>query len=166
MVFKALGTVMGLVIAGYFGSLVYSGANLGFDIHDTYSFDHDDGGTPLNPADDAINITMTFDVSNQGLYAIYDVTIKVRFYTVSTANPVDLPENTKIGESLDNHYNTFHSFTVTADNDVTVAIDPTYTEGFLTTDADLEFQISFSTFYAGILVNINISLQIPWTAII
>ena len=166
-VFKVFGTIMGLAIAGYFGSLVYSGMNLGFDIHDTYDFDYDNGGTPPpNFADDQINITMTFDVSNKGIYAIYDVTIKVRFYTVSTANPVDLPENTKIGESLDNHYNTFHSFTVTPDNNVTVAIDPTYVEGFLTTDAVLEFRISFSTLYAGILVNLNISIQTPWNAII
>ena len=167
MVFKALGTVMGLVIAGYFGSLVYSGVNLGFDIHDTFGVDYDDGGTPFFPiSDDTINLTMSFDVSNQGLYAIYGVIIAVRFYTVSTANPVDLPENTKIGESLNNFYSTFHAFTVTPDNNITVIIDPTYAEGFITTDAVLEFQISFSTLYAGILVNLNMSIQTPWTAII
>ncbi|KKN11457.1 hypothetical protein LCGC14_1026290 [marine sediment metagenome] len=167
MVFKALGTVMGLVIAGYFGSLVYSGVNLGFDIHDTFGVDYDDGGTPFPLiSDDTINLTMSFDVSNQGLYAIYGVIIAVRFYTVSTANPVDLPENTKIGESLNNFYSTFHAFTVTPDNNITVIIDPTYAEGFITTDAVLEFQISFSTLYAGILVNLNMSIQTPWTAII
>ena len=167
MVFKALGTVMGLVIAGYFGSLVYSGVNLGFDIHDTFGVDYDDGGTPFPLiSDDTINLTMSFDVSNQGLYAIYGVIIAVRFYTVSTANPVDLPENTKIGESLNNFYSTFHAFTVTPDNNITVIIDPTYVEGFITTDAVLEFQISFSTLYAGILVNLNMSIQTPWTAII
>ena len=165
-VFKALGTIMGIVIAGYFGSLVYSGANLGFDIHDAYDFDYDNGGTPPpNFADDQINITMTFDVSNQGLYAIYDVDIDVRFYTISTANPITLPENTLIGESLDNHYSTFHSFTVTPDNDVIVTIDPTYIEGLVTTNAVLEFQISFSTFYAGIYLNLNISIQTPWTGL-
>ena len=164
--FKIFGTIMGLGIAGYFGSLVYSGMNLGFDIHDTYAIGHDDGGTPLNPADDTINITMTFDVSNQGIFAIYDVDIDVRFKTVTTANPGVLPENTKIGESLDNHYSTFHSFTVTPDNDITVNIDPLYAVGFLTTDAILEFQISFSTLYAGILVDLNISIQTGWTAII
>jgi hypothetical protein len=166
MVFKALGTVMGLVIAGYFGSLVYSGVNLGFDIHDTFGVDHDDGGTPLNPADDTISLTMIFDVSNQGLYAIYDVVIAVRFYTVSTANPVALPENTKIGESLSNYYSTFHAFTITPDNNVTVSIQSAYTVGFITTDAVLEFQIAFSTLYAGILVNLNMSIQTPWTALI
>lgn len=167
LVFKALGTVMGLVIAGYFGSLVYSGVNLGFDIHDTFGVDYDDGGTPFPLiSDDTISLTMSFDVSNQGLYAIYGVIIAVRFYTVSTANPVDLPENTKIGESLNNFYSTFHAFTVTPDNNITVIIDPTYAEGFITTDAVLEFQISFSTLYAGILVNLNMSIQTPWTAII
>ena len=165
LVFKAFGTIMGLIIAGYFGSLVYSGTQLGFDIHDTFGFDHDDNGTLLDPSDDSINLTMTFDVSNQGLYAIYDVVIAVRFYTVTTANPTDLPENTKIGESISNYYPTFHAFTVTPNNDVIVTIDPTYVVGFLNTSATLEFRISFSTLYAGILIDLNMSIQTPWVEV-
>jgi len=164
--FKIFGTIMSLGIAGYFGSLVYSGMNLGFDIHDTYDIGRDEKGTP-SPLDDTINnITMSFDVSNQGIYAIYDVDIDVAFFTVTTANSTALPENTKIGESLNNHYSTFHSFTVTPDNDITVNIDPLYAVGLMTTDAILEFQISFSTLYAGILVDLNVSIQTAWPAII
>ncbi|MHA2009924.1 MAG: hypothetical protein ACXABO_20165 [Promethearchaeota archaeon] len=167
-VFKVLGSILGLAMAGYFGTLVYSGLNLGFDIQDIEPGDigHNNGGTPLDPSDDSLNITMAFDVDNQGIYAIYDVDIDVKFFTLSTANPMDLPENTKIGESLNNHYSTFHSFTTTPDNEVTVLIDPTYTEGFITTNAVLEIKISFSTFYAGIFIDLNISSQVSWSALL
>ena len=166
-VFKVFGTIMSLAMLGYFGSLVYSGLNLGFDIDDNFTFGHDAGGTPLDPSDDTVNITMSFDVSNQGIYAIYNVYIDVAFYTVTSANTSALPIGAKIGESLNNFYSTFHSFTLTPDNNVTVNIDPSHIVGFLTTDAELKFQISFSTLYAGILVDLNISIQpVPWTAII
>ncbi len=164
--FKVFGSIMGLVIFGYFGSLVYSGMNLGFNIHDSYGVGWDAGLLPMDPSDDTINITMTFDVSNQGLYAIYDVSLDVDIYTVTTANPIILPEYTKIGESLDNYYSTFHSFTVTSDNDIVVNIDPLYAPGLATTDAILELQISFSTLYAGILVDLNVSIQTVWNSLI
>ncbi|MHA2130243.1 MAG: hypothetical protein ACW99L_09745, partial [Promethearchaeota archaeon] len=71
-VFKVLGSILGLAMAGYFGTLVYSGLNLGFDIQDIEPGDigHNNGGTPLDPSDDSLNITMAFDVDNQGIYAI------------------------------------------------------------------------------------------------
>ncbi len=164
--FKVFGSIMGLVIFGYFGSLVYSGMNLGFNIHDSYGVGWDAGLLPMDPSDDTINITMTFDVSNQGFYAIYDVSLDVDIYTVTTANPIILPEYTKIGESLDNYYSTFHSFTVTPDNNITINIDPLYAPGLATTDAVLELQISFSTLYAGILVDLNVSIQTVWNSLI
>jgi len=163
--FKIFGTIMGLGIAGYFGSLVYSGMNLGFG---NYSYDegYDDGGTPPPTlADDTINLTFSFDVSNQGIYAIYDVSIDLALYTVTTGNASALPENEKIGESSNIDLGTFHSFTTTPDNNITVNIDPTYIVGFVTTNATLEFQISFSTLYAGIFIELNISIQTSWGGI-
>ncbi len=162
-VFKVVGSILGLVIAGYFISLVYSGLNLGFDIHDSYGIDHDDNGTFFDPSDDSINLTMTFDVSNKGIYAIYGVSIDVRFYTHDSTNTSALPNDIKVGESLNNYYSTFHSFTTTPDNNVTVVMDPLYIVGLITTPCTLEFRISFSTLYAGILVDLNISIQdVPW----
>ena len=165
-VFKVVGSILGLVIAGYFISLVYSGLNLSFDIHDSYDMDYDDNGTLLDPSDDSINLTMTFDVSNQGIYAIYGVSIDVRFYTHDSDNTTALPNDIKVGESLNNYYSTFHSFSLTPDNNVTVVMDPLHIVGLITTACTLEFRISFSTLYAGILVDLNISIQVPWTALI
>ena len=162
--FKIFGTIMSLGIAGYFGSLVYSGMNLGFGNY-SYDYDHDPGVLLLDPSDDTINLTFSFDVSNQGIYAIYDVSIDLALYTVTTGNASALPENEKIGESLDNDLGTFHSFTTTPDNNITVIIDTTYIVGFVTTNATLEFQISFSTLYAGIFIELNISIQIFWGGI-
>ena len=40
----------------------------------------DDQGTP-SPADDTLaNVTITFDVDNQGIYAIYDLTMNFYMY--------------------------------------------------------------------------------------
>jgi len=166
-VFKVFGTIMSLAMLGYFGTLVYSGLNLGFDIDDNFTVGHDPGVTPLDPSDDTINITMSFDVSNQGIYAIYNVYIDVTFFVVSSTNNSVLPVGTTIGESLNNYYSTFHSFTVTPDNNVTVNIDPSWAEAFITTSAGLAFQITFSTLYAGILVDLNITISpVGWTAIL
>ena len=166
-VFKTLGLILSLVIMGYFGSIIYSGTNLNFNIHDLAPGDigWDTAGTP-SPIDDALNITITFDVNNMGLYAIYDVNLNVNIYTVTTANPIVLPEYTKIGESLDNFYSTFHSFTSTLDQTITIDIDPTYAPGLVTTNAVLELQISFSTLYAGIFIDLNVSIQTVWNSLI
>jgi hypothetical protein len=165
MLFKVLGTIMGLGIAGYFGSLVYSGMNLDFDIG-TFTPGHDNGGTPIDPSDDTLNLTMTFDIDNQGIYAIYDLKMDFYIYTLDTANYSALANYTKIGESVNSDYGTIHSFRSQPNNNITVLIFPSHTEGLLTTDATLEFIISFSTLYAGIFVDLNISFEVPWTAII
>ncbi|MFX0082598.1 MAG: hypothetical protein ACFE94_12690 [Candidatus Hodarchaeota archaeon] len=163
VLFKVLGTIMGLGIAGYFGSLIYSGTNLGFDIHDTIYPNYDHKGTP-STLDDEFNITMTFDVDNQGIYAIYDLTMDFYIYTKDTSNPIALPEYTKIGQTLNNYYGTIHSFSSQPNNNITVGMFQPYFAGLNTTDATLEFKISFSTLYAGIFIDLNISFEVPWNA--
>ncbi|MBY8992257.1 MAG: hypothetical protein KGD58_16045 [Candidatus Lokiarchaeota archaeon] len=156
MLFKIFGTIMGLGIAGYFGSLVYSGMNLGFDVHDTFYPNYDWKGTP-STADDTFNITMTFDVDNQGIYAIYDLTMNFYIYNAS-ADP-----SVKIGESLNSDYGTIHSFSSQPNNNITVDIDNSFLAALNASAATLEFKISFSTLYAGIFIDLNISFEVPWT---
>lgn len=166
-IFKVLGTIMSLAMLGYFGTLVYSGLNLGFDIDESFTYDHDDGGTGFPTlGDDTLNINMSFDVSNQGLYAIYDVFIVGRLYVETSTNPGILPVGTLVGESLSSYFGTFHSFTLTPENNLSVIIITSWLDEFLTTDCTLEFKISFSTIYAGILINLNVSIQnVPWSHI-
>jgi hypothetical protein len=167
--FKFFGIVLSLVILGYLISLIYSGMNLGFNIDPINPSDinYDDGGTPGPPGlDDSFNILMTFDLDNQGIYAIYDVYLDLTIYTVSSANPVLLPPGIKIGESLGNYYGTFHSFTTTPDQPINISIDTQYALGLATTDAVLEFIIYFDTHYATIEVDLNITFQTPWTHLI
>ncbi len=164
--FKVLGTVLSLVIFGYLGSIAYSGMNLGFNIHPSFVLGHDTGGTPLDPSDDTINITMTFDLNNQGLYAIYDIYIDAELNTVVSANESALPVGVKVGESLNNYFSTFHSFTNNVNNDVTLVMSPTHIVGLATTDATLKLKLSFSTLYAAIFINLTLSIEVPWTALI
>jgi len=162
--FKVLGTILGLIIFGYLGSIAYSGMNLGFHFHPTFGVDHDLSLPDLS--DDTINITITFDLDNQGLYAIYDIYIDAEFRTVTSANESALPVGVKVGGSLNNYFSTFHSFTNNIDNNITLVMDPTYMVGLATTDATLALKISFATLYAAILINLNITVNIPWTALI
>jgi len=165
-IFTVLGTIFSLIIFGYLGSIAYSGMNLGFDFHDTFVLGWDKGALLFDPSDDNINITITFDLDNQGLYAIYDVYIDAEVHTEASANESALPVGVKVGESLDNYFSTFHSFTNNINNNITIIMDPTYIVGLATTDATLELKISFSTLYAAILINLNITVNIPWTHLI
>ncbi|MBY9015920.1 MAG: hypothetical protein KGD68_09545 [Candidatus Lokiarchaeota archaeon] len=164
--FKVLGTILSLIIFGYLGSIAYSGLNLDFNIHPTFDFNHDPGADLLSLNDDTLNITVTFDLDNQGLYAIYDVYIDAVFNTVTSTNTSALPEGVKIGESLNNYFSTFHSFTNNLDNNITIVMDPTYIPGLLTTDASLALIISFTTLYAAILISLDIMIDVPWTHLI
>ena len=165
-VFKAFGFLMSLVTIGYFASVIFSGMNLRPNIDPTYALGWNDGGTPLNPADDTINITVTFDVINNGIYAVYDVNLSMDVFTETTANPIVLPEHTKIGESPNHYYPAFHSFTSILGETLTIDINPLYAPGLATTDATLRLQISFETVYALIYIDLNISITTPWTALI
>jgi len=165
-IFKILGTLLSLAIVGYLGSIIYSASQIRFNIHDTYDLGWDDGGTLMDSSDDTINITLTFDVQNGAIYAIYNVYLDMDIYTNTTSNPMILPENTKIGESKDNYYGVFHSSTTTLNQKITVDIDPTYAPGLATTNADLDLRISFSALYAAIMINLNLSIQTPWAALI
>jgi len=164
--FKVLGTILSLIIFGYLGSIAYSGLNLDFSFHPTFGIGWDDGGTLIDLSDDTINTTITFDLDNQGIYAIYDVYIDAEFRTVWSDNETALPVGVKVGEALDTYFSTFHSFTKNINNDITLEIDPTYIEGLATTDATLELKISFATLYAAILINLNITVDITWSALI
>lgn len=151
VLFKVLGTIMSLGIAGYFGSLVYSGMNLDFDLG-TFSPGIDTQGTP-SPADDTLtNITISFDVDNQGIYAIYGLTMDFYMFNISAVPEI------KIGESLTNSFGTIHSFSSQPNNNFTVDIVPAILLATAST-TDVEFIISFSTLYAGIFVDLNISFE-------
>ncbi len=160
--FKVLGTILGLVIFGYLGSVAYSGLNLGFNIHPSFALEHDLSLPDLS--DDTINITITFDLDNQGLYAMYDIYIDAEFNTVVSANESALPVVVKVGESLNNYFSTFHSFTNNVNNNITLVMDSAYIVGLATTDATLALKISFSTLYAAIFINLTISIDVPWIA--
>ena len=165
-IFKVLGTILSLIIFGYLGSIAYSGMNLGFNFHDTFPIGWDTGVLPYDPSDDNITFTITFDLDNQGFYAIYDVYIDAEFHTVASANESALPVGVKVGESIDTYFSTFHSFTNNINNNITLTMDQTYIMGLVTTDATLALKISFSTLYAAILINVNVNVNITWTHLI
>lgn len=167
-IFKALGIILSLIVVGYLGSIIYSATRLNFNIHDMEPTDivYDNNGTPGDLSDDVINFTLTFDVINQGIYAIYSVYIASNIYTLTSSNSSALPEGIRIGGSSENYYGTYHSNTTTVDQQITANIDSLYVPGLATTNATLDLKISFTTMYAAIAINLNISIQYPWNAVI
>jgi len=163
-IFKFLGILASLAIFGYLGSIAYSATQLNFGIHDTIGLGYDDSGTP-DLSDDSINLTISFDVNNRGLYAIYDVKIDLEIYVEDSTN-TSLPIGAKVGESLNNNYGTFHSFTLYPNQNITADISNTYIIPLIYNDATLRYQISFNTLYAAILIDLNISINVPWTHLI
>ncbi len=164
--FRSIGILANIALSLYFLSIIVSGANISFDLHEGFVPVHDPGGNPYpDLSDDSVNITITFDLRNRGIYAIHDVTLDVEIYTLDTSltPPDPLPENTKIGELTGVHYFEFSSFSTTKDRNLTVLIDPTHVPALLTNDANLRIQISFLALYAGIFINLNVSIEVPWT---
>ncbi len=162
-IFKILGIIASLIIVGYFGSIIYSGLNLRVNLDPSFGYDYDDNLTPLNFTDDSLNITMTFHVRNNGFYALNDVILNAEIHTLTTGNVSALPWYTKIGSAPSAYQNTFHSFSETLNQNITISIiDTDYIEGLYTTTAELLFKITFSTLYALIFINLNISLPVSW----
>jgi hypothetical protein len=162
--FKVLGTILGLIIFGYLGSIVYSGMNLVFDPHPLSGFVRDPGVLP-DPdfSDDTISTNVTFDLNNQGFYAIYNAYVGVELRIQDSMNLSLLPIGLKIGGG-GKTFETFHSFTNNINNSVTLVIGSTYMMELATTDATLELILSFNTVYASILINLNITVSdIPWS---
>jgi len=162
--FKVLGTIMSLVIFGYLGSIVYSGMNLKFSPPSFSGFIRDPGVIP-DPdfSDDTISTNITFDLNNQGFYAIYDAYVGVELRIQNSDNLTLLPIGLKIGGG-GRTFATFHSFTNYINNTVTLVIGSTHMLELATTDATLELILSFNTVYASIIINLNITIpDIPWS---
>jgi len=161
--FKVLGTILSLIIFGYLGSIAYSGFNLDFSVHPSFVPDHDDGGSPLDLSDDTISINITFDLSNQGFYAIYNAYVGAEFRIQASLNESALPVGLKVGGG-GKTFDTFHSFTNNINNTVTIVMDTTYIMELATTDATFKLIFSFNTIYASILINLNLTIpDIPWS---
>jgi len=166
-IFKVLGTILSLIIFGYLGSIVYSGMNLNFNIHDIQPTDvvWDHGVNPdPDYSDDTINITLYFDVTNNGIYAIYNVNLSLELFTESTEFPVFLDEYTKIGEAPNRYFSAFHSFSQILNQNLTIVINSTYAGGLLVSDTTLRLKISFETIYAAIYIDLGLSTLFPWVA--
>jgi len=162
--FKVLGTILGLIIFGYLGSIAYSGMNLNPSPPSLSGFVRDPGILPdPDYSDDTISTNITFDLNNQGFYAIYDAYVGVELRIQDSMNLSLLPIGLKIGGG-GKTFETFHSFTNYINNSVTLVIGSTYMMELATTDATLELILSFNTYYALILINLNITISdIPWS---
>jgi hypothetical protein len=166
--FKALSLLLNFIMIGYVASIIISGLNLKFHIHDLKPEDigWNQGGTIIFPDDDTVNITVYFDVVNMGIYSIQDVLIDVDILTEETANPLTLPEYTKVGDINNVYFEKFPLLAISPDQAITVDIDPLYAPGLVVTDATLRLKITLETLYAGIFIDLNTSTLTQWNALL
>ncbi|MHA1266894.1 MAG: hypothetical protein ACTSRS_16775 [Candidatus Helarchaeota archaeon] len=159
--------ILYLVLAGFLLSIIFSGLNVSFPVKENYTYIWDTNSTPFYD-DDRIDVTVYFDVLNNGLYPIQDIILNAEIYTVNTSDVTQLmlPDNRKIGEIKNVHYPQFPAFTLIINANLTIGIIPTYVPGLITYDAVLKFQIFLSFSYAGIYVNLNTSILTTWTALV
>ena len=156
--FRAIGTLANIALALYFMSIIVSGANISFNLHEDFVPGHDPGANPYpDLSDDSVNITITFDLRNRGIYAIHDVNLNVEVYNVSTS------PHEKIGSLTGVHYFEFSSFSTAINKSLTILIDSMYVPALLTNVATLSIRISFLALYAGIFIDLNVSIEVPWT---
>jgi hypothetical protein len=104
-------------------------------------------------SDDTINITLTFDINNNGIYAVYNVNLSLALY---------LSNGSLLGEAPNRYYSAFHSFTQTPNQELTIVVNSHIRFLILNSDT-LELEISFETIYAALYIDLDLFLPIPWS---
>ncbi len=157
-----------IVIGVYIVSIAFSGLGLGFQTKDNYDINWDNNSTLFIYDDDRIVITTYFDIHNDGLYSIRNVYIDAEIYTVNTSDITQLvlPDNTKIGEIKNIHYEIFPGQSTTYNAQFNIDILPQYVLGLIFNDANLEIRVSLVCFYAGIDLDVNTTIQTYWTSLL
>lgn len=158
-----------LILIFYIFSLIISGSLILpklYDIDPINDLDYNNNGTYFDAYDDKLNITIHFDFNNRGVYAIKNVKLKLEICTLSTDNSLILPENTKVGETSQIHYNEFPAFSEIINQQMIIMIDTLYVPGLVLTDAVLQLKIIFSGTFGGIYIDFTFCYQTEWNSLI
>ncbi|MHA1402259.1 MAG: hypothetical protein ACTSSI_00685 [Candidatus Helarchaeota archaeon] len=147
-------------------SIIISGLSINFQVDDDLDITWDNNSTPFF-YDDRLDLTSNFNLSNMGFYSVSDIYINVEIYTVTTDDPtkIFLPDNTKIGEINNVHYEAFLARYLTEES-ITVEVLPQYVPGMVQYNALLDLHISLKCWYAGIYIDFNTSVPSYWSKLI
>lgn len=162
LLFKVIGILVSLGLTIYLLTLIGSGVMIRPSLTDS-SIQYDPGtNPPPDYSDDSLNLTLTYDLSNGGLYPLRNLYLKSEIWVASSDNEFALPSNTKIGESAVRYINEIAAFSGITDENITVVIDTTYIDELASIDANLNYHIIFETFFGGITINLTLKIPIPW----
>jgi len=162
LLFKVIGTLLSLGLAIYVLTLIGSGVMIRPNL-ENFTYDYDNNLTPVDPSDDSFNITVTFGVGNNGLYPLRDLNIKAELWSLNSTDSINLPPNTKVGQSPVHSYPVIPSFSQITGQDINILIGSTYGQHLADNNATLQVLLSISLNFGGIYVNLNISFNTPWT---
>ena len=162
LLFKIVGIILSLVLIGWILSLIGSGVMIRPNLV-SYDYDYDPGSNPPpDYSDDELNFTLTYDLSNGGVYPLTNLNIKSEIWVTSSDNEVALPPDTKIGESAINHYTSIGAFDGVFNQNLTAVMDTSYIDDLATTNANLSYNLIFDTDFGGISINVTLRIPIPW----
>ena len=166
--FKIGKLVLNLFLIGFIISVGLSAMNISYRVKQSFHFNWDTAGTPINFTDDSIEIIVLFDLINPGIYSVEDIVIDVDIYTLDTSDitQIILPDNTKIGEVDNMIYPMFPAGALSEDQELTVDIFPQYVVGLITFDATLLLDVSFSCNYATINIYMMTNATVEWTSLV
>ena len=164
---RLAGILSYVIIFVFVLSIIISGLMVSF----TQKEEYDVGwyqGNPLNLNDDRVNITTYFDVNNQGLYAVSSIRLDAEIYTITTTDATQLllPDNTKIGELIGIHYDQFRALSNSLNQNITIDIFPQYVPGLVQNNATLSIRAALTFMYAGIIIDLNLTIPTTWTALV
>ena len=161
--FRIAGIVANLILLAYIVSIPLSAIHIRPSlIGGAPTFGYHDGGTPVDPLDDSLNMYLGFSIANGGAWSIFDVRLDVDLIVKDCYNGtgIPIPDNTRIGGSPDVDYN-FLQFSTTSDN-LTVSILSEFLIDLLISNATLIFDISFEGRYAQITADVTLAFEMPW----
>ncbi|TFG01365.1 MAG: hypothetical protein EU539_14135 [Promethearchaeota archaeon] len=155
LLFKIVGVILSLILVGWILSIIGSGVMIRPNL---VSYDYD-----YNPPDE-LNFTLTYDLSNGGIYPLTNLNLKSEIWVTSSDNESALPPDTKIGESAITHYASIGAFDGVFNQNLTAIMDNSYIEGLVTTNASLSYNLIFDTEFGGISINATLRIPIPWNS--
>jgi len=161
LLFKVVGVILSLILVGWILSLIGSGVMIRPNLV-SYDYDYDFSGTPLDYSDDELNFTLTYDLSNGGIYPLTNLNLKSEIWVISSDNGSALPPETKIGESAITQYASIGAFDGVFNQNLTAVMDTSYIDDLATTNANLSYNLIFDTDFGGISINVTLRIPIPW----
>ena len=161
-------TIINLVTLAFIITIMINGANVQIFYNLEIEPQWDYQGDPSDPNNYMVNITLNFDMVNNGFFTLEEVHARVGLFTLNTSDSsqTELPDNTKVGELRDLFLDKFASYTTITGVILVVEINSTYSPGLAAHNATLQIAVYMMFRYAGVMVRAVAFKEFIWVKLI